>query len=177
MSYLRIPPDTTYFHVTHGKAGSQWMRGILEDVFGPAVIPAEYHARQVFGKPIYSEKIYTCVYLGEPEFDTLKIPGQDRRLVIIRDLRDTLISMYFSVRYSHALEVPSMETERHILTNLSEEDKSQRRGWDQLFDGDSASTNRACAALLASVERELLSTGGSYESRFRAPEENVGNRF
>jgi hypothetical protein len=122
MNYFRIPPDTTYFHVTHGKAGSQWIRGILEDLFGPAVIPAEYDARQVFGAPVYSEKIYTCVYLGKPEFDTLKIPGRVRQLVIIRDLRDTLISMYFSARYSHALEIPAIETERHILTNLSEED-------------------------------------------------------
>jgi len=119
---LTVPLDTTYFHVTHWKAGSQWMRGVLEDIFGQAVVPAEHYNQQIFGRPIFNKKIYTCVYLGKPEFDSLAIPGKSRRLVMIRDLRDTLVSLYFSCRYSHVLDHPGMKACRHTLTNISKED-------------------------------------------------------
>ncbi len=120
--FVAVPADTSYCHITHWKAGSQWIHGILDDLFGPAVIPAEYFELQVLGKKVATGKAYSCIYLGKPEFDSLQFTGKVRKLVLIRDLRDTLVSSYFSFRNSHALANPIMEKFRHVLTGLNKED-------------------------------------------------------
>ncbi|MDB6029270.1 MAG: transporter related protein [Verrucomicrobiales bacterium] len=122
VEYLTVPADTTFFHITHWKAGSQWMQVILDDLFGPLIIPAQYFELQVLGKPIESGKLYTCVYLGKPEFDSLAFGGKHRQFVLVRDLRDTLISSYFSFRNSHALSNTMMEKFRYVLTKVSTEE-------------------------------------------------------
>src|SRR5262249_30688744 len=48
-------------------------------------------------------------------------PGS-RRFVVIRDLRDTLVSAYFSLRYSHAPMSEHLRAMRQALFGLSEED-------------------------------------------------------
>ncbi|HSQ58795.1 MAG TPA: sulfotransferase domain-containing protein, partial [Gemmata sp.] len=45
-----------------------------------------------------------------------------RRFVIIRDLRDTLISLYFSLRYSHPVLHDRIQNRRAILSELSVEE-------------------------------------------------------
>ena len=85
-----MPPESTFFHVTHHKAASQWMLGVFRELFGPAVVTPEYHERHVWDRPIQSGRVYPCCYMGKPEFDTLEVPERSRTFVIIRDLRDKI---------------------------------------------------------------------------------------
>src|SRR5262245_47723635 len=118
--YLSVPPGISYFHVTHWKAGSQWVRAILEDLYGPSVVAPENFETQVLTRPVEPNKVYMCVYVGKQEFDVLNVPAGSRRVVLIRDLRDTLISAYFSIRFSHVVDNPLMEKWRTIMTRLNE---------------------------------------------------------
>jgi hypothetical protein len=90
--FLPVPVDTTFFHLTHWKAGSQWLRAIFEDLYGPATVAPENFETQLVSRPILSGKIYPCAYLSKQEFDALELPSEHRRIVVIRDLRDTLVS-------------------------------------------------------------------------------------
>jgi hypothetical protein len=117
-----VPADRTCFHITHGKAGSQWMRGILQDLFGGAVVHPEYGSRQIWEKPIRPGGVYACFNLGEREFSVLTLPAEARSFVLIRDLRDTLVSAYFSFRYSHETAVDQIAYYRWLLNRLNTED-------------------------------------------------------
>src|SRR6202034_3098967 len=44
------------------------------------------------------------------------------RFVLIRDLRDTLVSAYFSIRNSHPVDNPVVEKWRIVLSKLNQED-------------------------------------------------------
>lgn len=56
---------------------------------------------QFLEQPIQSGKIYPTLYLTKEQFESVSLPANARRFVIIRDLRDTLISGYFSIKHSH----------------------------------------------------------------------------
>ncbi len=123
--FLPVPTDATFFHLTHWKAASQWLRMIITDLYGPATVAPEHLEMQLLSRPILSGKIYLCAYLSKQEFDLLSMPGRCRRIVLIRDLRDTMISFYFSLRYSHEfdpVQMPWMTKWRIILSRLNEED-------------------------------------------------------
>jgi Sulfotransferase domain len=122
LGFLPVPADTTFFHVTHWRAGSQWLRAILKDLYGPATVAPENFQTQIVSRPILSGKVYLCAYLCKQEFDALVLPCESRRVVLIRDLRDTLVSAYFSIRYSHLIEDPLMEKWRLTLSRLNEEE-------------------------------------------------------
>jgi hypothetical protein len=44
---LRVPNRTTLIHVTHWKAGSQWIRAILQDAFGSELVESLPNDEQV----------------------------------------------------------------------------------------------------------------------------------
>lgn len=150
------PP--TVFHITHWKAGSQWVAEILKLSAPKRFIPwriADPKAMRGYGMPsFYMEpvkrgKIYGTVYLNRERFDKV-VSGlfwrsqewyffYPRRLlfnwwnygvrkspfrcfVVIRDLRDTLISLYFSTKKSHELIVDRLARIRQRLDSSSEED-------------------------------------------------------
>lgn len=119
--YAQVPPGVTLYHVTHWKAGSQWMRGILRDLYGPATVEPDNFETQLLSHPVLQDKVYLCAYLSKPEFDAFTSPGASRKFVLIRDLRDTLVSGYFSVRSTHVIDNPIMEKWRTVLTKLNEE--------------------------------------------------------
>src|SRR5690349_3609707 len=91
---FRAPSDAALFHVTHWKAGSQWMRGVLTDAFGKENIVEPMEFGQHLTREITPGKVYPCSYITKQEFDLLAIPKGTRRMVVIRDLRDTLVSWY-----------------------------------------------------------------------------------
>jgi len=111
--------DPTIFHVTHYKAGSQWVYAVMAAVAPKRVIKPQPGVKHVLDEPIEQGKIYPTVYLRQEIFDTLKIPGTYRRFIIIRDLRDTLISLYFSHRYSHGKTSDAITSSRDILNSLN----------------------------------------------------------
>ncbi len=119
---VAVPPACSLFHVTHWKAASQWMRGVLMELFGAALVPPELHVGHVWKRPIEPGRVYPCVYLAKPEFEMLEQPAPARYFVLIRDLRDTLVSAYFSLRHSHAIIAGEMERWRYILNRLPQEE-------------------------------------------------------
>jgi len=120
-SQLQLPADTTFFHVTHWKAGSQWVRGLLDDAFGrSAIVEPKENNRHLFEDKTRPGKVYPCAYLNKLEFDVLDLSEKFRRVVIIRDLRDTLVSWYFSVRNTR-LTIGQVEKLRWFLHRLNQE--------------------------------------------------------
>ena len=100
------PP--TVFHITHWKAGSQWINRILHALaFDRIVLPTKVGQDQFLLAPIQPGKVYPTVYVTQEQFNSVAVPQNHRRFVIIRDLRDTLVSLYFSAKVSH--EVPNEE--------------------------------------------------------------------
>ena len=148
----------TIFHITHWKAGSQWVAEILKQSAPERFVPwtiVDPHAMRGYGLPsFYVEpfargNIYGTVYLTREEFHktvsglfwrtkdgsffyphrvlcnwwNYRIRHSPyRSFVVIRDLRDTLLSLYFSIKHSHPLIVDRLTQIRSILTSSSEED-------------------------------------------------------
>lgn len=137
----------TVFHITHPKAGSQWVAEVLK-LSAPRrfIIPKERvaHLRE---DPFRPGSIYPTVYLPRPVFEAVlercdpgKTPSpgvepgrlrkrlRDRmqlllrrppaiRFIVIRDLRDTLISLYFGLKVNQ----PIYHQHRELLQSLDEE--------------------------------------------------------
>lgn len=114
----------TIFHVTHHKAGSQWVKAILNQCFRNRVVEAKLFEDQFLKDPIIKGKVYPTVYVTKEQFDSIKLPQNSKRFIVIRDLRDTLVSMYFSFKISHVFtsETPVMLETRKILNTLSMEE-------------------------------------------------------
>ena len=71
------------------------------------------------------------MYLPKDHFDGVEGSELCRRFVVIRDLRDTLVSGYFSIRYSHPTDYrPKVAEMRSQLQTRSLEE-----GLIYLFDG------------------------------------------
>lgn len=93
----------TIFHVTHWKAGSQWIRRILERAAPGKIVAPQLDNLQIRDHPIRVGCLYPTVYLAKPDFDHIARPPDSRVFVVIRDLRDTLVSAYFSFKCSHPI--------------------------------------------------------------------------
>jgi Sulfotransferase domain len=120
-SQRHIPP--TIFHVTHWKAGSQWVRSILKHAAPRRFVQARPGAEGPIGGPVMPGAIYSPVYTAAAPFRAA-VPAHPshRTFVVIRDPRDTLISWYFSLMYSHAPDEPTVQESRDELRRLSKSD-------------------------------------------------------
>jgi len=98
-----ISPSPTVFHITHWKAGSQWVKAVLTAAQPDRVVPQKLFVAHVLVDPIKPGMIYPGVYLSREQFNAIVIPQPDIKFIIIRDLRDTLISWYFSLKISHPI--------------------------------------------------------------------------
>lgn len=97
----KTPPPV--FHITHWKAGSQWIFGVLRELFPTRVVQPLVGYGHVTGAPIQRGRIYPTVYMDKGAFDALGVPADSVLFVVIRDLRDALISSYYSLLESHPL--------------------------------------------------------------------------
>jgi hypothetical protein len=112
----------TIFHITHHKAGSQWIHRIFHALdYDRLVIPAGLNT-QFFHRPIQAGKIYPTLYVTREQFESVALPPNSRWFVMIRDLRDTLVSAYFSYRNSHPVLGERHLVWRRNLSELSPED-------------------------------------------------------
>jgi hypothetical protein len=114
-------PLPTIFHVTHWKAGSQWIHKILNRCAGERIVLAENGAAQLLRRPLLAGRIYPTCYVTREQFDSVPLPESWRRFVVIRDLRDTLVSGYFSLRFSH-VDNPWHPEPRTLLAGFDLED-------------------------------------------------------
>jgi len=105
----------TIFHITHYKSGSQWVLAVLNEVAKKRIVPPQVAANHVTGQPIIPGMIYPCVYLPKSKFLESRPPEKNKIFIVIRDLRDTLVSQYFSVRNSHQIVNPAQQELRDAL--------------------------------------------------------------
>ncbi|MCU7950692.1 MAG: sulfotransferase domain-containing protein [gamma proteobacterium symbiont of Bathyaustriella thionipta] len=91
------------FHITHYKAGSQWIYMILQDIFpsNKIIKPEPLVAHVINADKLEEDFVYPTTYLDSDNFFNLELPENYKYFIVFRDLRDTLISMYFSVLKSH----------------------------------------------------------------------------
>jgi lipopolysaccharide transport system ATP-binding protein len=144
----------TLLHFTHAKAGSTWIDGILRHLFGAKVMPrfgAELFPEKAGGSPsapkarlsyeeIFRQQpfrpghVYPGLFLTRQEFELRPEFADARRFVVIRDLRDTITSHYFSLKQTHAFDVHGrVKSARDFLQSATKEE-----GFLYLFDRDLA---------------------------------------
>lgn len=116
------PGEITVFHVTHWKAGSQWIHRILKECTPDRIVVPEVDETQFLGRPLEPGRVYPTVYVTREQFESAALPQNWRRFVIIRDLRDTLVSAYFSIKTSHPILDSRLATWRAALNSMGLED-------------------------------------------------------
>ncbi len=117
-------PRPTVFHVTHWKAGSQWVRGVLSAAAKERVVPLKPDMSHILSAPIVPGGVYTPAYILHHRFvEAVPADLPKRVFVVIRDLRDTLVSWYFSLKVSHGTRsTPTVADFRASLEGLSVDD-------------------------------------------------------
>lgn len=123
-NFLKKQP--TVFHITQYKCGSQWVAKVLSDIVNRRyVTPSEASAHVTEGR-LRDGKVYPTVYLSKPRFDEVLSLNSHLRdvkpFVVIRDMRDVMISLYFSLKKSHSSDFKSVSRYRDILQNCSQEE-------------------------------------------------------
>ena len=164
--WQKQPDIPTLFHITHAKAGSTWVHGLLGHLFGGKVLPrfgserfktASAEADATGEHPPYLEMfhampnkpghVYPAMFITHDEFATRAEFSDARRFTIIRDLRDTLTSHYFSLKGTHALDKHGrVQAAREFLQSSDMDD-----GFRFLFDRD--------LGRLADIQRSWLEAG------------------
>jgi lipopolysaccharide transport system ATP-binding protein len=112
----------TIFHITHWKAGSQWVRKILEACVPDLIVTPQVYETQFLKDPLQAGRVYPTVYVTREQFHSVTLPQPWKRFVVIRDLRDTLVSVYFSVKFSHQAIAEEIVKWRAVLDSVNEED-------------------------------------------------------
>lgn len=112
----------TLVHITHWKAGSQWIYHILNECCPDRIVTPETDGVHFLKNPVLPGKIYPTVYLQKQFIDKVVVPPNTRFFVVLRDPRDTLISLYFSQKVSHQLEGRFNREERQELQALGKDD-------------------------------------------------------
>jgi hypothetical protein len=112
----------TIVHVTHWKAGSQWIYRILRGAAPERIVEPRLGETQFLHWALQPGKIYPTAYVTKQQFDSVRLPRNWRRFVIIRDLRDALVSAYFSFKLSHPILDPQLAQWRSVLQSSSPED-------------------------------------------------------
>lgn len=110
----------TLLHITHWKAGSQWIHKLLIQLAGHRIISPNLRQSQFSENNVKPGFIYPTLYLTASEFNCVRIPKNAKKFIIFRDLRDTLVSAYFSIKFSHpqiADELTSLRSKLHELDN------------------------------------------------------------
>lgn len=116
------PSSPTILHVTHWKAGSQWIYRILLECAPDQVVQPQLGIGHFLYWPLQPGKIYPTLYLTKQQFDRASIPEPCRTIVVIRDLRDTLVSFYFSRKLSHPVLNQRLVEWREALHAMELED-------------------------------------------------------
>jgi hypothetical protein len=114
-------PPPPLVHITHAKAGSTWIDKILRQLHGPHVSPRLWQPPERFDFARY--RIYPALFITREKYCSYPELLGVHRFVVIRDLRDTLVSHYFSVRDTHKPDPDGIIAKgREILCSLSKED-------------------------------------------------------
>lgn len=119
---MKFFDETTVFHVTHYKAGSRWVHRILKRCVEDRLLPVQADRREFLEEPIQSGRVYSACYATKEEFDNIVKPPDSRHFFVLRDLRDTMISGYFSLKISHPkFKVDAVNVLRDRLQELDQD--------------------------------------------------------
>jgi len=94
--------EQNLYHVTHAKAGSTWVADILVTAFGDRVF--RRFGRRTEHYQWEPGRIYPAVFLQRKDFLELEGASNQPTFFVLRDIRDTMVSLYFSLRYTHMTE-------------------------------------------------------------------------
>ena len=122
--FLRQRAVPTTMHITHAKAGSTWIDQILRDLFGASVAPRGRTVaadRNLTTHRFEAGRIYSAMFMTREQFLAHPELRDIKRFFVMRDLRDTLISLYFSLKVSHPLDSPEKFRERELMQSLDPE--------------------------------------------------------
>jgi len=114
--------DMKIFHITYWKAGSQWVKMILKKAAPKRYVDSKIGIAHFLKDPIRKGYIYPTVYVTKEQFESVCLPKQWSRFIIIRDLRDTLVSGYFSMKISHPILTDYNKELRNKLNSMSFDD-------------------------------------------------------
>jgi len=135
--------EPTVFHVTHVKSGSQWVYQILNECAPARIVKPRVKVAQFYEDAIAPGMIYPTVYAPRDRFESTLWPRSKpeadspaaqnwrnfveqkspvKTFVVIRDLRDTLVSLYFSLKVSHAIISDNVSREHRQLGEMNFED-------------------------------------------------------
>lgn len=146
-----VKTHPTVFHITHYKAGSQWVLQVLQECAPDRYVQPHVLLEQFYKEPIIPGGVYPTVYVPYQRFQDTMFPKVDldpatyqysandepsvknwynfsvkkspiKTFVVIRDLRDTLVSLYFSIKVSHAELSDQISKGRVELNEMSFED-------------------------------------------------------
>lgn len=121
--FSRDADPPTLFHITHYKAGSRWIHRILKTCVEDRLLVVHDEMSEFLDEPIQAGRVYSSLYVTREQFDSVSLPDDCRRFVVIRDLRDTLVSGFFSLKISHAkFEVEGVTDFRHRLQSMGFEE-------------------------------------------------------
>lgn len=98
---MRFFEETTVFHVTHYKAGSRWVYRVLKRCVPDRLVSVQSDRSELLEDPIEPGRVYSSCYVTKDQLEGIEMPPDSRRFVVLRDLRDTLVSGYFSLKVSH----------------------------------------------------------------------------
>jgi lipopolysaccharide transport system ATP-binding protein len=129
LNIVRAPSPArieTTVHITHVKAGSTWIDRILRKAFPTLTTPRGKIAADQAGLPLDqyvfpSGKIIPALFINRQQFLGHPELSDSRRFVMIRDLRDTVVSLYFSYLKSHPLFGDVAETRQRLQAMSQEE--------------------------------------------------------
>lgn len=142
--FLKRPQLPTTLHITHAKAGSTWIDRMLRSLFGKEVHERPYQMPDFTSA---KEKVFT-LFMTRDDFTARPELASAKRFIVVRDLRDTLISLYFSVRETHKPD-PSGKIEA-LRSELRARDVAG--GLDFLLEGTGVAT-------IARIQRSWFGSG------------------
>jgi hypothetical protein len=102
--------------------GYTWVLAVLDDLVPDRIIKPKILNKQFFEEFISEGGIYPALYITRDEFERFETPPDSRIVIVIRDLRDTLVSYFFSLKHSHPIFDEWGAVIRHRLNELSLED-------------------------------------------------------
>lgn len=113
----------TVFHITHIKSGSQWIAEILKHSAPDRFVEPRARLAHVLEDPIIPGKVYPTVYVPRSGFELIqkRMVSPCRAFVVVRDLRDTLVSLYYSMAYSHSITNAHQRRVRERLRSVDTE--------------------------------------------------------
>src|ERR1043166_987710 len=111
----------TLLHITHWKAGSQWIKKGLFSLYSNRIVTELPDNAEFLTQPVVPGAVFTPLYISKWQYDSVQVPEGTARFVVIRDLRDTLVSMYFSFKGPHPENSESAKTTKAVLNSVSDE--------------------------------------------------------